>query len=89
MNRLGKGEVQAIYLAKEVGAALLITDDRRARIAATTLGLKCIGLLGLLMIAKKRNLLFSVSAMIAVLEKKGGLYLSDAVKAEAVRIAGE
>jgi len=38
---------------------------------------------------KQKNLLSSVSAMIEVLGKKGGLYLSDAVKAEAMRIAGE
>ncbi|HEX4084970.1 MAG TPA: DUF3368 domain-containing protein [Chthoniobacteraceae bacterium] len=88
-ERLGKGEVEAICLTKEVGASFLIIDDRRARIAATSLGLKCIGLLGLLVLAKQRNQLSSVSTMIAVLETKGGLYLSEEVKAEAARIAGE
>jgi predicted nucleic acid-binding protein len=46
-------------------------------------------LLGLLVHAKQKNQLSSVRAMIDVLEKKGGLYLSDAVKAEAARIVGE
>jgi uncharacterized protein len=89
IERLGKGETQAIQLAIEVRAQLLITDDRKARAVATSLGLKCGGLLGLLVTAKQRNQLSSVSAMIDILEKKGGLYLSEAVKAEAVRIAGE
>ena len=89
IERLGKGETEAIQLAKEMGAEILITDDRRARTAAIGLGLKCTGLLGLLVHAKQRNLLSSVSATIDVLEKKGGLYLSQAVKAEAARIAGE
>ena len=47
------------------------------------------GLLGLLVYAKERRLISSVSAMIDVLEKRGGLYLSDAVRAEAARLAGE
>ena len=47
------------------------------------------GLLGLLVYAKQRNLILSVRAMIEVAEKKGGLYLSEAVKAEAARLAGE
>jgi len=89
IERLGEGETEAIQLAKEVGAEILITDDRKARAAATSLGLKCTCLLGLLVHAKQANRLSSVRAMIAVLEKKGGLYLSEAVKAEAARIAGE
>jgi len=66
-----------------------ITDDRSARTAASSLGLKCIGLLGVLVLAKQRNQLSSVKSMIAALGKLGGLYLSDAGKAEAVRFAGE
>jgi len=89
VERLGKGETEAIQLAKEVGADIVIIDDRRARAAAIGLGLKCTGLLGLLVHAKQRNLLSSVRATIDVLEKRGGLYLSDAVKAEAAKIAGE
>jgi len=89
IERLGKGETQAIQLAIELGAGILITDDRKARAAATSLGLKCTGLLGLLVIAKQSNQISSVRTMIDVLEKMGGLYLSEAVKAEAVRIAGE
>ena len=89
VERLGKGETEAIQLAKEVGAEILITDDHKARAAAASLGLKCTGLLGLLVHAKQKNQLSSVRTMIDVLERKGGLYLSDAVKAEAARIAGE
>jgi predicted nucleic acid-binding protein len=77
IERLGKGETEAIQLAKEVGAELLITDDHKARAAAASLGLKCTGLLGLLVHAKQKDQLSSVRAMIDVLERKGGLYLSD------------
>ena len=33
-EKLGKGEAEAILLAKEVGADILLTDDRKARAAA-------------------------------------------------------
>jgi predicted nucleic acid-binding protein len=46
--RLDPGERAAIQLALEIKADLLIVDDRPARQAATGLGLKITGLLGIL-----------------------------------------
>lgn len=86
---LGLGEAEAITLAKETGAELLLTDERRARIAASRLGIKCAGLLGLLIHAKQAKQISSVREWMVILESKGGLYLSDAVKAEVMELAGE
>jgi len=86
---LGRGEAEAIKLAQEINADLLLTDDRKARAAATHLGIGCSGLLGLIVRAKQLGHLSSVRDTIDVLEKRGGLYLSDAVKAEALKLAGE
>jgi uncharacterized protein len=86
---LGRGEAEAITLAKEVNADLLLTDDLKARRVAVGLNLKCAGLLGLLVRAKQRGRLSSVREAIGVFETRGGLYLSDAVKNEALRLAGE
>jgi predicted nucleic acid-binding protein len=86
---LGWGEAEAIKLAKEIGADLLLCDDRKARAAAGRLGIPCIGLLGVVVQAKQTNRISSVRSLIETLESKGGLYLSDAVKAEAVKLAGE
>jgi predicted nucleic acid-binding protein len=88
-ERLGPGEAEAIKLAKETRAELLLTDDRQARLAAERLGVRCLGLLGLLVRAKQAKVIRSVGEMVTVLETRGGLYLSDAVKAEALRSAGE
>jgi uncharacterized protein len=88
-EKLGKGEAEAILLAKEVGADILLTDDRKARIAAVSLNVRCTGLLGLLILAKQANHLESVTTMVEVLEKQGGLYLSPDVKVEAAKLAGE
>jgi hypothetical protein len=86
---LGRGEAEAITLAKEINADLLLTDDLKARSIATSLNIKCTGLLGLLIRAKQRGRISSVREAMGGLEARGGLYLSDAVKAEALRLAGE
>jgi predicted nucleic acid-binding protein len=86
---LGRGEAEAITLARELSADLLLTDDRKARLAAERLGLKCAGLLGFLVRAKSTGRIDSVKSMIDILQNRGGLYLSEAVIAEALKLAGE
>jgi predicted nucleic acid-binding protein len=51
-------------LAKEIGADILLTDDRKARAVAVSLEVRCTGLLGLLVLAKQANHLDSVRIMI-------------------------
>ena len=86
---LGLGEAEAIRLAQEIPADLLLTDDRKARAAASRLGIKSVGLLAVLIQAKTQGRIGSVSAAIDAIEKKGGLYLSEAAKTEARTLAGE
>ena len=86
---LGRGEAEAIKLASESSETLLITDDRKARAAASRLGIACIGLIGLIVKAKQDGRLSSVRAELEPLEKQGGLYLSDEVKTEALVLVGE
>ena len=86
---LGRGEAEAITLAKEISADLLLTDDLKARIVAANLKIKCAGLLGLMVRAKQAGRVASVREAIGMLETRGGLYLSEAVKTEALKLAGE
>jgi predicted nucleic acid-binding protein len=86
---LGGGEAEAITLAKEISADLLLTDDLKARSIATSLNIKCTGLMGLLIRAKQRGHISSVREAMGRLEARGGLYLSASVKAEALKLAGE
>lgn len=88
-EKLGQGETEAILLAREVRAGLLLIDDQKASAAATALGLRCAGLLSLLIQAKRTNYIASVQEMIGILERRGGLYVSADVKAEALRLAAE
>lgn len=54
---VGPGEREAISLAREIGADLLLVDDRKARRAALRQGLRIAGTLGLLEEAAARDLL--------------------------------
>jgi predicted nucleic acid-binding protein len=89
LNVLGRGETDAIHLAQQLRADLFLSDDRKARVAAKEAGLACRGILGIFLQAKKAGMIDSVAAAIRQVESKGGLYLSEAVKLEALRLAGE
>jgi predicted nucleic acid-binding protein len=55
--KLGRGEVQAISLAKEIAADKTLLDDWDARQAAKERGLEVVGTLGVLEEAAKRGLI--------------------------------
>lgn len=55
--QLGRGEAEAIALAVEMQAELLLVDDRRARREAESRGLSVAGTVGVLEAAAKRQLL--------------------------------
>jgi len=86
---LGEGEKQSIFLAstlkKEV---LLLIDDRAGRQAADNLKISKIGLVGILLLAKKRGLIDNVESLLEEL-RAAGYWLSDQVIAVARKIAEE
>jgi predicted nucleic acid-binding protein len=65
------GESSAIALAMEIGNALLILDDRRARQFAYSLGLEITGTLGLLIRAYKNDVLRDLDSAVADLRNIG------------------
>jgi len=65
-----EGEAEAITLAMELNLPLLI-DDRKGRRVAERLGLKFIGSLGLLKIAKERGIIAEVKPFIQKFLNKG------------------
>jgi predicted nucleic acid-binding protein len=50
-----RGELEAICLAKEIGATIILLDDRVGRVAAIRYGLAVTGTLGVLELAARRG----------------------------------
>ena len=86
--QIDMGEAAVIQTALDEGHGTVILDDRKARRIANTLGLSVTGTLGILLQAKQTGQLPSVSAALAILEQRG-IWVAPALKAKAVRLAGE
>jgi predicted nucleic acid-binding protein len=67
----------------------LLIDERRGRAAAAQQGVPTIGLLGLLLLAKERQLLASVRDCIVDLQSKAGFYVSELLMQRVLEAARE
>jgi len=85
---LGRGESEVLTCAAAEHADVAVLDDRSARRCATALGLATHGTLHVLLEAKKAGLLPAVGPMIDRARAEG-LFLSDALVARALLLAGE
>lgn len=88
-RELDPGEAEAIILAEESHAEYLLMDEKRGRSLALRRGLKVVGLLGVLLLAKKAGHIPAVGQLIAELESQAGFFVSDAVKQSVLKSAGE
>ena len=73
---LGPGEAEAIILARETGADFVLMDERLGRSAAQNLGLKVVGLVGVLIEARKQGLLTDAAEMMGRLSNEAGFWIS-------------
>jgi len=83
-----QGEAEALALAQEYPTSLLVIDDLRARRVATELGMRFMGTLGILNLAKNAGLLSSLGAEIDKL-RRAGFYIAEALANEFLRRAGD
>lgn len=85
---LHPGEIQALALAMEIRAILLV-DERQAHAAARSLQVPVLGLLAILLKAKSSGLVTAIAPLIGRLQRDANFWISPAVRARVLTIAGE
>jgi hypothetical protein len=83
------GEAETIALALEMQADLVLLDEAAARYAARHFDLRVMGVVGLLVQAKKLNLITEIRSHLDALRQQAGFYLGEPVYLHALDMVGE
>lgn len=87
-NKLGQGEREVIAYAHAHDCCIAGLDDWQARLLAEQLGVPVIGIVGIVIKAKRSGFITSVQDLLKRMQQQG-FFLSDAVHREALRLAEE
>lgn len=88
LNDLDRGEAEAIVLAMEQNADLLIMDERLGRQHATRMGINLTGSVGVLVKAKQIGHIPAIKPLLHKLTQSG-IHLSPILINQALHLAGE
>lgn len=89
LSVLDEGESEAIVLAQELNADWVVMDEKIGRQFAKQLNIKTIGLLGILIKAKKEGFLYLVKPILDDLIEQAGFWITDDVYQMVLQEAGE
>ncbi len=85
---LGRGELEAMALYRQLDADMLLLDDRRARTIARLNKIETVGSLGVLLFAKQRALVPGVRPLIEMIQRSQ-IHLGKKVAEDVLRLADE
>lgn len=86
---LDSGEAAALSLAVEIHADAVLLDERRGHEVAVQLGLRTIGILGILLRAKSAGFLPAMKPVMDALQRDAGFWLSESLRKQVLKAAGE
>lgn len=85
---LDRGEAEAITLALELHADLVLLDESEARASAVHMGLRVTGVIGILLAAKNQGAIASIRPQLDAL-LHAGFYINNDLYQHALRLAKE
>ncbi len=88
-SRLHGGEIAALSLAIERGADAVLMDERAGRAAAAALGLRTMGLLGILIDARQRSLIPALAPLLDRLQLEARFWIAPSLREKALLAVGE
>ena len=83
------GETESLRLAMALSADHVLMDEKDGRQRATTLGIRTIGVLGVLIRARQSGGVPSLQAEIAKLSRDAGFFVDRALEARVLSMVGE
>ncbi|MCO6476679.1 MAG: DUF3368 domain-containing protein [Phaeodactylibacter sp.] len=89
LKELDQGEAEAITLAIEIKSDLLVIDEQKGRKVSRRYGLRIIGVLGILINAKKRGIISNVKPYMDDLREKAGFHISEKLYSEILKRVDE
>lgn len=86
---LQAGEIAALSLALELRADLVLMDEAEGRAAATALHLVTMGVLGILLRARQRDLIPAVTPLLDRLQHQARFWIAPSLRTAILSAAGE
>lgn len=89
LQGLDPGETEALRLASFLSAERVLMDEREGRLRASALGIRTIGVLGVLLVGKRDGKVASIKAEMNLLRQEAGFFISPDLETEVLKLAGE
>ncbi len=86
---LDRGEAESIALVMELGADMILLDEKEGRHAAQRFGLKVVGVVGVLLDAKSHRFIAQIRPHLDALRQTAGFYLKESMYQTALMLAKE